>query len=386
MSPKRIPVKFDDDIFEVNGAYVYRGTPFGTKKRREVSLKLKVGAPQKDVLAAKKKLLEDLERGGSRGGSSSFTSLSERYISSRHDEAKNQNVLSTRTAYEAEAIIRQHLQKYFWSKRIEEIDQPMFSDYCRLKSKKLNMVNHRKVMNHFLKWCVHEGYLKYRLVLEIPKAATKPRRKRVVLTDAQIKSLIAACVADKGDRLKLYVFMYLFMGMRNMEICQLRWDEVDLKDRAIRINPMSNRRRKSRVIPINSHVFDLLKNRERVNDYVFPSFTKAAKKPFMDSTGSIRKPWDAALIRAGLTGKITPHDLRATFEKFMHTNKNFTDTQREKMAGAAIDVQKNIYVSMDASDLRGLEESVQIKGIDKILGGKRGGKTKQKGSKTRAKR
>ena len=174
--------------------------------------------------------------------------------------------------------------------------------------------------------------------------------------------------------------MYLLMGMRNMEISKLRWDEIDLEKSALRINPKSNRTRKMRVIPINPFVLTILKQRKSFirGDWVFPS-RKPSKLPHF-SKGSFRKGWARVLRIACINRNITPHDMRATFETHMHKNNSFTDTQREKMAGAAIDVQKNIYVNMSVDDLRGLESSVQISGLDSILqekiGGKRGGKRK----------
>lgn len=154
-----------------------------------------------------------------------------------------------------------------------------------------------------------------------------------------------------------------------MEICKVRWDEIDLETKALKINKFSNRRRKERVIPINGYVLSLLKEafKTKKNDYVFPSAISTGLKQHIDPSGGIRKQWAVAIKNSGIKRHITPHDLRATFETFMHTNKNFTDTQREKMAGASIDVQKNICVTMDVEHLRGLEKSVVVSGFDKII-------------------
>ncbi len=69
-------------------------------------------------------------------------------------------------------------------------------------------------------------------------------------------------------------------------------------------------------------------------------------------------------------GYCTPNDLRATYEKYSNMSKEHTDTQREKMSGASMDVQRRIYVSMTADDLKGLERVVQVPGLDKVLTGK----------------
>lgn len=390
MTQKRTPVHFDSEIFLYGDIYYYRGTPLGMKKRIEKPIGIKRGALQRDVLAKKKEFLESMERAGSASGRTTFEVVSQKYILEREKEAEDPTILSPSSLGETKGVIANHLKPYFGRFKVEEIDQNLFKDYCAFKKKKgLNLVNHRKVMNHFLKWCVHEKYLKYRLELEIPKHAYRARRKRVVLKSDEIPKLIKAC----EGRVMLYVMMYLFMGMRNSEIVRLRWDEVDFKRSAIFINPLSNRKRKARAIPINSFVLDLLKREaqkprhaDRRKEYVFPTRRAQGKYPHVNPMGGFRKPWTQALTRAGLGVHITPHDLRATFETFMHTNKEFTDSQREKMAGAQIDVQKDIYVQMQVEQLRGLEESVQAEGIkeiiqdktSKITGGKNGGKKPKK--------
>lgn len=372
---KRESVHFDDEIFLRGDTYYYRGTPEGTKNQIERSLKIKKGAAQKDVLRAKKAVVESVGNIGSRAGKNSFSALSSLYIESRKEEAKDPEILSHHSYQEAESIIRLHLVPYFGNKRIDELEPVDFADYCILKRKNgLNLVNHRKVMNHFMKWCQHESYIKYRIQFEIPKKAQKARRSRVVLTNVEVKNLTQAVMdlaetAPHFRKTRLYVMLYLFMGMRNMEICKLRWDEVNLTEGSLKINKWNNRRRKERPVPINSYCLEILKEEfeRKSSDWVFPSATNTAKKPYMDPAGSYRKGWQKALETAGIERHITPHDLRATFETFMHLNKGLTDSQREKMAGASIDVQKNIYVTMDVEHLRGAEESVNLPEIQKIF-------------------
>jgi len=98
------------------------------------------------------------------------------------------------------------------------------------------------------------------------------------------------------------------------------------------------------------------------------------------SVGGFNKPFKTMLKRTTVNRHITPHDLRATYEKFAHVNPNFTDTQREKMVGASAEVQRRVYLnSFTADDLRGLEQVVDFKELGPALelkivnGGKLGG-------------
>lgn len=374
---------FDEEIFiNEHEIYYYRGTPYGSKTQIEKSLKIRVGATQKDVVRNKKDLLESLQNIGPRLGRSSSQNIFKQYVAFRTKEAENKEVLSRSTLSETKNIVLNHFIPWFMNIRVEHIDQDTFDGYAEVKFKQgLELKNHRKVLNHFLKWCVRNKFLKVRSEIQLLKQYTKKKRQRVVLSDEQVTAILK----NSNEKLTLYVSMYLFMGMRNMEICQLRWDEIDFKNRALRVNPFSNRKRKSRVIPINASVMDMLKVRQvkAESPFVFPNETDKSR-PMHKS--SIRKPWKALLAKSGVDTALTPHDLRATFETHMHRNKNFTDTQREKMAGAAIDVQKNIYITMDADSLRGLENSVEIKGINKILKDKLGNSLGNSPSKKRQKR
>ena len=295
-----------------------------------------------------------------------FTVLSEKYIEDRlyeHTGADIERPLSKSTYKEAVYLVTKHLRPFIKRTPVKDIDQPYFNEYCRFKRKSgLNLTNHRKVLNHFLKWCVKNGYMNHRPELEVPKFASKSRRKREILTNSEINALFSVYKMP----IHLYVVLYLLHGMRNMEICKLKWSDIDWEKRGLYINPENNRTRKARAIPLNSYAINLLKitHDKKINDYVFPSRSKSGKKGHIDPSGGIRFAWKNALKEAGISRNITPHDMRATFETHMHMRPDFTDTQREKMAGAKIDVQKDVYVKMSIDQLRGLEDSVKIEGMD----------------------
>lgn len=353
---KRDPVHFDDDLVLRGDTYWYRGKPDFATSRIEKSLKIKKGALQKDVLRAKKEFLLAEENRGHVKGRTDFRYIRTKYIAERELED-----ISPKTIWEIKHVMCEHF-RFFERYRVEEIDQLLFSDYCKTKLN-ITLHTHRKVLNAFLKWCVQNKCLKHRPEIELPKFAKKPKRQREVLNDDEIKALFQ----NLSGPSTLYHAMYLLMGMRNSEILKLKWEDVDIDGGAIRVHPMNNKSRKGRVVPINPWVLAILKSQPLKNEYVFPSRTPGGKKAHRDTSGGFRKHWLKALSAIGSDRHFTPHDMRATFEKFMHINDGFTDTQREKMAGANIDVQKNIYVTMDVRALRGLENSVQIGGLSEIM-------------------
>lgn len=387
----RKPTRFDREIFIRGTTYWYRGTPVGTKRREEFSLGLRVGeVTQKEVLLEKKNRLESLEQRGSKR-ESRYESVYPKYLAEREGEEP-----SFKTLFEIKSVLgleytaRQkdsndnlvvfrgkYLGPFLRGKKIHEIDQDLFDEYCKLHTG-ITLHNHVKVLNAFLGWCARRKYKKFHVEIKLPKSAQKDRRQRKILSDEQIKELISRL----DGRALVYHAMYLTLGIRNKEILRLKWEDVSFENRSIRIHFMSNKNKLPRVIPANSFVLRLLAALERHDSpWVFPSRTDKSKH--RHTTSSFRDEFRAALSSNIDESNFTQHDLRATFEKFMHINPAFTDTQREKMAGAKIDVQKNVYVTMLAEDLRGLEDSVQIEGLnelfnDKILeicGAKRGAKS-----------
>lgn len=373
-SSKRTQTHFDDEIFIVGDMYYYRGTPIGSKKREEFSLGVRVGAAQKDVLKAKKEKLENRGNVGEKAGKNSFSIVARAYLADREAEAKDPENLSAHSLYESQNLILKHFLPHIGNTRVDELDQQWFNDYCTLKHKQgHNLVNHRKVINHFLKWCVAEKYIRMRPELGIPKKARKERRQRIVATDAEFLKIIETATGN----LLLYIVLYAMHGMRNREILRLMKADCDLKAWTIWIDKKNNRTRKSRSINMNRYAHRILSERLHLieGDYVFPNQRSEGKTPFAQN---MHKVFKELLGKAGVNQALTPHDLRAFFETHMHTNPAFTDTQREKMVGARIDVQKDTYVRMQAKQVKGLEDSVKIKGLDKLLNSKikviRGGK------------
>lgn len=273
--------------------------------------------------------------------------------------------ISELTFKEMKDVWRLHLARYFGSKKLAEIDDVLWNK-CVKRVEVKDPSNLRKVLGTFLRWCKSEGRMR---VLPELKLEQRKRRKRKVLTEDQIKAILS----NSEGSLLLFVSMYLFMGVRWSEQLRLNWKNVNLVEGWILIDEETSRTRRGREIPLNGFVRSLLAERLKEHQatikpgmWVYPN--RGNPKEHMVMTGPM-KAWHTMLEKAGLADlDIRPHDLRATFEHFMHLNTAFTDTQREKMAGASIDVQKRIYLTgFQARHLRGLEEVVTFEGIENVL-------------------
>ncbi|MEJ2122006.1 MAG: integrase family protein [Alphaproteobacteria bacterium] len=105
-----------------------------------------------------------------------------------------------------------------------------------------------------------------------------------------------------------YILFALFTGLRRREAATLRWDDVDLKDRMIRLPAERTKGRRKLDLPMSDFVADLLMARRTIGQdgpYVFPANSRS---------GHIEEPrfaLDEVKKTSGI--KVRMHDLRRTF-------------------------------------------------------------------------
>lgn len=298
----------------------------------------------------------------------------EEYLNERYQQTlgliEGRKVLRVGTHTEDKQILGDHLIPYFGNVKLADINEVKWKRYCKQQTVS-DLTNHRKVFTCFLKWCKSEGYL--RALPDVTDIPHHVRRKRRVLRPHEIVTWLTHC----NGRLLLKVAIELFMGVRIGEITELEWDRIDLIHESILLRDEDVKTGQGREVPINKFVFLLLiKERQAQIEagiktkWVFYNENDPSRHTHKTAQN---RAWKKALKASGWpAGYITTHDLRATYEKFSNTSKDHTDMQKDKMAGASQDVQKRIYVSMTADDLRGLEEVVRVPGLDQVLIGKIG--------------
>ncbi|MGE5305363.1 MAG: site-specific integrase [Alphaproteobacteria bacterium] len=123
------------------------------------------------------------------------------------------------------------------------------------------------------------------------------------------------------DALPVYLrpmvtFAY-YTGWRKGEILDLRWSQVDLQEKIIRLNPEQSKNGTGRLVAIDGELVNVLQaqwDARKVAEVpgqspalICPYAFHHDGKPIRD----FRSAWDRALTKAGLTGKIF-HDLRRT--------------------------------------------------------------------------
>jgi integrase len=109
----------------------------------------------------------------------------------------------------------------------------------------------------------------------------------------------------ENQTLKDYLLVVLFTGLRRNEAAQLKWADVDLKNKTLSIADPKNH--KAHTLPLSDYLHQLLISRQQVasSDYVFPGTGKGGYliEP--------RKQMAKVIEHSGVS--FTVHDLRRTF-------------------------------------------------------------------------
>jgi integrase len=128
-----------------------------------------------------------------------------------------------------------------------------------------------------------------------------------ILSEEEASRLITACRESNNPYLFCIVLMAITTGMRQGEILQLRWEQIDFKNQLAHIRETKNGRPRS--VPLVDEVVAELKRLYGIKHphkpLVFASKTVFGKI-------DIKKPWQSALQRAGISN-LRFHDIRHSF-------------------------------------------------------------------------
>lgn len=192
-----------------------------------------------------------------------------------------------------------------------------------------------------------------------PKIWTPPRGagKKVVLAREEAVALMLA--AKKGDpHIAVFTALLFCTGARHHAITELEWDRVNFEARTIDFNvdgvrdPMSKAYKKGRaVVLMNKLCFDVLTEayEGRQTKWVI----EHGGKRVLDC----RRGFDAAVKRAGITRKITPHTIRHSVVSWLQEEQKMQTRYVSQLVGHADEATTRIhYTHMGPEALRGVVE------------------------------
>jgi len=140
------------------------------------------------------------------------------------------------------------------------------------------------------------------------KSWNPANRKSTYLNETDLPVWWAALSAAKSTKMKDFLRLVLFTGLRLEEAASLPWVDVNFDSRTLKITDLKNHR--DHVLPLSDFTSTLLKQRHADKGkscYVFPGRDKHKDKP-------LRTPWKTLQAIRNDTGiACSVHDLRRTF-------------------------------------------------------------------------
>ena len=232
-----------------------------------------------------------------------------------------------RSGKDIESIIQTHLRPSFGSLKLHEITQEHAQDYCCVKEQKglskKTVANHLVVFISMLNYAREMKWLREVPRIRKPKISRRAHVFSYLKDNEEVKRFLLAAKAEGACYYSFYATAIL-SGLRAGELAGLKWDDVNLSQRILRVQRSYNSPTKSgniRHVPILDPLVPILTewSRNRVSEYVFTSNTGSM---IGESSRIFQEIFRRVLHRAGFDdverggkarGYIRFHDLRHTF-------------------------------------------------------------------------
>jgi integrase len=220
-----------------------------------------------------------------------------------------------RTIKDAESRLKLHLRPYFGNYLAAAITTDMAKEYVLFRRAQGAQDGTIQQEAALLKRMFNLAYRATKVArvpyIPVPRSANV---RKGFIEQAGYARLLAAL----PDYMKPLVVMAYGTGMRRGELVSLKWEQVDLLNRQVRLNAGETKNGEGRVIPLGDELVEALRSQLHLRNTHFPACpfvffrtirTKKNPVPSWVPIGDIRKAFDMGCAAAGLAGTIF-HDLR----------------------------------------------------------------------------
>lgn len=284
-------------VFEI----VYR---YGTKQRR-----VRIGRyPLLGLTEARERAMEMLRKVDEGGD----PSVSRRSHSHRVEHVVDEFITKyarpkNRTWADAQALLRREFVNRHGHRDIRTITRAEILDILDANVERGAPYQANRARSHLLKlfnWCIERSYVDRNPVQGI-KPLTKERKRDRILTNDEIKRLVALCRKEGYPFGDLYL-MLLVTGQRRGEATGMRWSEVDRDARVWRMPSERTKNDHPHSVPLSDMALAILDRVPRYmgSDFVFTTTGRSAVSGW-------GKPKDRLTTEAAVSGWRL-HDLRRT--------------------------------------------------------------------------
>lgn len=208
---------------------------------------------------------------------------------------------------EAERVLERELIATFGQRDIRDIKrwdvlEIMDAAIARGSTYQANRIhsNIRKLFN----WCIERGIVETSPIVGL-KAPTKEESRDRVLDDDEIERLLGACRNDVYP-FRQFVPMLLATAQRRGELAEMRWSEIDFREKVWVIPAERSKNGKPHAVPLSAYALKVLSAVPRFTDcdYVF---TTTHRSPVSGFSKMLRR-----LSEGSKTSNWRLHDLRRT--------------------------------------------------------------------------
>lgn len=237
-------------------------------------------------------------------GTGTVAELFVRFIASRRELRR-----AERTIREYEILFKRHVRPELGDRAVNQVTRADIAALHRRMAGSPVRANRTLTMLHTLfEFAIEqemrpEGDNPCRRVRKYPET---PRTR--YFDDAELAAVLAALDQLVGAKAVAECLrLMVFTGCRGCEVRSLRWEQVDLERRVIRLP--RTKTGKPRDVPLSAMAVEVLAGAERRSAFVFPAVRRPAL-PVSHST--VMKAWNRVRAATGLPDA-RPHDLRHSF-------------------------------------------------------------------------
>lgn len=265
-------------------------------------------------------------------------------------------ILEPKTIISIKTANRKLLRFFPGNRMLSTIDNKDAENVYRFnyKTAPLGAVNYNRVykamFNKFLDW----NYVsKNSFKIKIPQ---RQKEEPIVISEIEINMICGLLRSKDKDVIADMVLLAVESGLRIAEEANLRWSDIDFKNKIITVGNklFKTKTKRIRKIPFNTHMEEILignsarqvKNDKIIKEFVF---TKTNGKPFM--TDTISKTFKKVCRELGLPEEYHWHCLRSTAASNW-VNKKVPIYTVQKLLGHTNVRTTQIYAKVDMEELR----------------------------------
>ncbi len=201
-----------------------------------------------------------------------------------------------------------------------EIEQYKLKRLERVSKSTVN--RNMSCLKHMYQIAIQWGYINSNPAKSIKQYREIANQVRVLSPEEEIKLL-----NNTSEHLEPIIITALNTGMRKSELLNLKWNNIDFKDKTIYLQ--DSKSGESAKIPMNIDVYNALKSLKKASEYIF-TFKN-------NKIADIKKGWYNAVKKSGIP-KIRFHDLRHTFGSRLVQNGVDIVTVKELMRHKTIEM------------------------------------------------